>query len=277
MRKISFLGPEGTYSAFALNKYDSEASRVPCRTFSEALGLLESGKVTDSIVPIENSLHGSIVEVLDFLIETPSVKIKNELLIKIDNCLLSKSKMELSEIEVLFSHPQPLGQCKDYINQNLSHARLVASLSTMSAIEDLENSGLKGAVIGPKWAAEQNKLNILEEKIDGDLNNITRFVILSKKDSIESTGNKKISIVFSFDKDSPGSLFEVLRPFAIRKINLTKIESRPTRKQLGRYYFFIDIEGNLSNPEMKKVLDEILNYTSELKILGSYPKVNYDF
>tara|TARA_B100000029_G_scaffold515138_1_gene620782 strand:- start:1680 stop:2513 length:834 start_codon:yes stop_codon:yes gene_type:complete len=277
MRKISFLGPEGTYSAFALNKYDSEASRVPCRTFSEALGLLESGKVTDSIVPIENSLHGSIVEVLDFLIETPSVKIKNELLIKIDNCLLSKSKMELSEIEVLFSHPQPLGQCKDYINQNLSHARLVASLSTMSAIEDLENSGLKGAVIGPKWAAEQNKLNILEEKIDGDLNNITRFVVLSKKDSIESTGNKKISIVFSFDKDSPGSLFEVLRPFAIRKINLTKIESRPTRKQLGRYYFFIDIEGNLSNPEMRKVLDEILNYTSELKILGSYPKVNYDF
>ena len=276
MRKISFLGPEGTYSGFALSEYDSKASRVPCRTFSEALGLLESDQVTDCIVPIENSLHGSIVEVLDFLIETPSVKIKNELLIKIDNCLLSKSKMRLSDIEVLFSHPQPLGQCKDYINKNLSNAKLIASLSTISAIEDLENSGLKGAVIGPKWAAEQNNLNILEEKIDGGLMNITRFVILSKNTSMESTRKDKTSIVFSFDEDSPGSLFEVLRPFAIRKINLTKIESRPTRKQLGRYYFFIDIEGNFNNPEMKIVLDETLKNTSELKILGSYPKVNYN-
>ena len=277
MSKISFLGPEGTYSAFALSKYNSNALRVPCKTFTETLGLLETNEVTDSIVPIENSLQGSIVEVLDFLIETPSVKIKNEFLVKIENCLLAKSNFNLSEIEVLFSHPQPLGQCKDFINKYLPKAKLMASLSTISAIDDLEKSNLPGAVIGPKWAAEQNNLNILEEKIDGDVVNITRFVVLSKSVSMAPTGKDKTSIVFSFDEDSPGSLFEVLRPFAMKKINLTKIESRPTRRQLGRYYFFVDIEGHVDNSEMKEVMKEIIKNSSELKILGSYPQVDYQF
>ena len=121
----------------------------------------------------------------------------------------------------------------------------------------------------------ENNLDILDEHIDSETN-ITRFVVLSKLASMKPTGKDKTSIVFNFNEDSPGSLFEVLKPFAIRKINLTKIESRPTRKQLGRYYFFIDIEGHAENLDMKDVLKEMVRLTSKVKILGSYPKVDYE-
>jgi prephenate dehydratase len=175
-----------------------------------------------------------------------------------------------SKFEVIFSHPQALGQSYNYINDNYPQAELKVSNSTADSMNDLEEYNIPGAFIGPPWLKNNDKVILLDENIQSVKNNVTRFVIISRNSLGKITKNDKTSLVVSFDNDAPGSLYIALGPFSVSKINMTKIESRPTKEKLGNYYFFIDVEGNAKDEKLLLCLN-IIEKTCNLKILGSYP------
>ena len=182
-------------------------------------------------------------------------------------------KYKDNQFQVIFSHPQALGQCYKYINDNYSSAELKVSNSTADSLNDLEDYNIPGAFIGPPWMKNNEKVVLLDENIQSVKNNVTRFVIISSNPHEKVTNNDKTSLVISFDKDAPGSLYIALGPFSVSKINMTKIESRPTKEKLGNYYFFIDVEGNVKDEKLSLCLN-IIKKTCNLKILGSYQIFN---
>ena len=271
MLKIGYLGPEGTYSSHAAKLYDDENLKIPFKTINEVLNSLKSTDTDQVIVPLENSINGSIVEVLDFLASKNNFNIIAELNIEINHSVYSLDKMHFDNVEVVYSHPQALAQCYDYLVDNFKNAKHKASNSTADSYNDLINSKEKGVFIGPPWMKDQEGILVVGENIQSVKNNVTRFVVISNKNINEKTISDKTSIVISFNEDSPGSLFKALEPMAKKNINMTKIESRPTKEKLGNYYFFIDIEGHFEDKDIKECLIEI-EEVSTLKFLGSYPK-----
>ena len=271
MLKIGYLGPEGTYSSHAAKLYDKDNLKIPFNTINEVLNSLKSSESSQVIVPLENSINGSIVEVLDFLASKNNFHIVAELNIEINHSIYSIDKINPDNVEVVYSHPQALAQCYDYLINNFKNASHKASNSTADSYNDLINSNEKGVFIGPPWMKEQEDIIVMGENIQSVKNNVTRFVVISDKNINKKTISDKTSIVISFNEDSPGSLFKALEPMAKKNINMTKIESRPTKEQLGNYYFFIDIEGYFGDKVIKECLSEI-EEVSELKFLGSYPR-----
>ena len=271
MLKIGYLGPEGTYSSYAARLYDKENLKIPFNTINEVLNSLKSSDANQVIVPLENSINGSIVEVLDFLASKNNFQIIAELNIEINHSIYSLGKINPVNVEVVYSHPQALAQCYDYLVNNFKNAKHKASNSTADSYNDLINSNEKGVFIGPPWMKEQDGIIVMGENIQSVKNNVTRFVVISDKKTNKKTVSDKTSIAISFNEDSPGSLFKALEPMAKKNINMTKIESRPTKEKLGNYYFFIDIEGHFEDKDIKECLIEI-EEVSTLKFLGSYPK-----
>jgi len=272
-KKIGYLGPRGTYSFFASQLYSKDLIKTPFNTIKEVLASLDSEKIDKVIVPLENSIQGSIVEVLDFLAAENNYNILDEIEIDINHSMYTLKNFKDMQFKVIFSHPQALGQCYKYINNNYPNVELKVSNSTVDSMNDLKESNLPGAFIGPPWMKDNNKVILIEEGIQSARNNVTRFVIIGKKIINNITNNDKTSLVISFKDDSPGALYNALEPFAINKINMTKIESRPTKEKLGNYYFFIDVEGNIEDPKLSSCLNKI-GKISDLKILGSYPRFN---
>ena len=272
MRTIGYLGPEGTFSEGAAVTYDPEAQRVAYPSIPQVTAAIESGEVDEAIVPIENSLQGSVTDVLDFLIRTKKARIKSELAIPVNNCLMVSEGTKPGDVELIYSHPQPLGQCRKYLAENFPQIELFASLSTAGAVEDMLASDRPAAAIGPRRAGEIYGAEIVAEAIQDNPSNFTRFVVLAAVDH-ERTGRDKTSIAFSFDSDGPGLLYRAMGTFATRGINLTKIESRPTGESLGRYVFLADVEGHRSDELIIAALDELRGQTSELKVFGSYPQM----
>ena len=268
--RLGFLGPAGTYSEEAAIAYDPALERVMFPTIAQVTGAVDDGLVDRAIVPIENSLHGAVPEVLDFLIRTTRTQIVHEQVLRIRNCLVVKPRTKRDQVRRIYSHPQPLGQCRGYLAKNFPGIEPVASLSTAGAVADMLASDVPAAAIAPRRAAEIHGAQVLEEDIQDNPDNFTRFVVLAPEDH-PRTGRDKTSIAFSFDNDRPGLLYDVMGAFARRGVNLTKIESRPTGEKLGRYVFLIDLEGYRTDPVVVDALSEVRKLTALLKIFGSYP------
>lgn len=270
-RRLAYLGPRGTYSEEAAMLYDEDAELVAAATLPGVVQSVHSGEADEGIVPVENSLEGTVTFTADLLIQETTLKIKSELVLPIHHCLLAKPGGSEEDVEVVYSHPQSLGQCREYLQRRFPDASLMPSLSNSSAVSDMLQSERQALAIAGKRAACFFDVRILEEEIEDNHSNATRFIVLAAEDGVQ-TGKDKTSICFHFDADRPGSLVEVLQEFSNREINLNKIESRPTRRSLGRYFFLVDVEGHKADDSVRDALEAIADKVSMLKVLGSYPR-----
>jgi len=277
MKKVGYLGPEGTFSEEAGKLYQKslkeKVALVPFETLYAALVAAEKKRVDEIIVPIENSIDGTIGIVTDMLAKDVNLKIKKEIILPVYQYLLARKGVKLKDITAVISHAQPLGQCKDFLRSKIPNAKLHVASSTSEAARQISKSFSPFAAIGPLALSKLYGLNVIAKKINPK-DNKTRFVVLSKADS-KRTGKDKTSIVFSLPKDRPGGLYEVLLEFAKRKINLTKIESRPAKKALGDYYFFLDLQGHKEDPDVLSALNAVKSKVAFYKLLGSYPRVAF--
>lgn len=269
-RKLAYLGPAGTYTEEAAARHDPRASLVPYPTFQHVCQAVESGEVDEAVVPIENSLYGSVADILDFLIAAERSRIRGEVLLPIEHCLMVAPGTAMGAIKTVLSHPQSLGQCRGYLAKHLPHAEQAPTVSNAAAAVEVKVGRAGAAAIGPKRAAALYGLSVLAESIQDSRNNITRFVVLGPEDH-PRTGRDKTSFCYDV-KDEPGALFKTLRPIAERRINLTKIESRPHGERLGRYIFLLDVDGHRTDPDVAAALEELRKMTAMLKVLGSYPR-----
>ena len=241
------------------------------------LGALEDGDVDEAIAPIENSVGGAVIDIEDFLVRSSNVQIKGELLLSIEQCLITHPGVEFSEIKVVRSKPEALSQCRLFLDANLSDAVRVGTASTVEAVYSVRTGPREVAAIGPKRAADLAGLPAIRCGIQDRQNNVTRFAIMADADH-EPTGSDKTSIVFSFmNRDTPGQLYMALEPFARRNINLTKILSRPTGDELGNYVFLLDFIGHRTDPDIAETLDGLRELAPLVKVLGSYPVATETF
>jgi prephenate dehydratase len=271
MTKIAYLGPEGTYSEHAAKLWNHESELIPSDSINMVSKTVENGLADQGIIPIENSIEGGVTFTLDLMIHESELLICGEIVIPINHFLMAKEKIELSEIKAVYSHPQSLGQCREFLKKHLPNAELLASLSNSTAVKEMLESNYSAAAISSQRAANLYDAFILKENIEDRPNNETRFIVISRKDH-EKTGDDKTSLCFEFDGDRPGTLGFSLMEFASRNINLVKIESRPNKKDLGRYVFFVEIEGHRFDQNIMQAIDALSMNVSMLKILGSYPK-----
>lgn len=271
VKRLAYLGPPGTFTEEAALLYDQTAQLTPFPSIAAVATAVASGMAEEGVVAIENSIEGSVNDTLDLLIHESKVFIRKELVLPIEHHLLAKPGTEVSDVKVIFSHPQPLGQCRRFIERCFPKAQVVAALSTSAAVEEMMASSHPGAAIGTARAAELYGADILAREIQDQASNVTRFVVLAPTDH-PLTGFDKTSLCFSFAEDRPGALSEVLREFAERNINLAKLESRPSKESLGRYFFLLDLEGHREEPLISEALERVREKTALLKIFGSYPR-----
>ena len=271
LRKIivAYLGPRGTFSEQAAEKYftSSNVDLRPYSSITEVFEAVSMGKTMLGVVPVENSLDGSVHLTLDLLLETDLMAC-GEVELRIVHNLIVRPGTQLDDVSLIFSHPQALAQCRRFIEKNIPKAKLRQARSTAEAVEmlkDIENA----AAIGTNIAARENKMEILARQIEDDPQNFTRFFILAKKDA-PITGRDKTSLIFTTEH-VPGALYRVLEVFATRNINLTKIESRPERGKPWKYIFYLDFHGHRRESKSRKTLEEMRKRCIFVKILGSYP------
>lgn len=269
--KLAYLGPPGTFGDEAANVYAPDAERVVCPSHAAVASAVESGKADEGIVAIENSLNGSVSETLDILIHDTTLKIKAELAIPVVLNLIAKPGTKPGDVKVIFSHPQPFGQSRRFLEERFPEAQVEAALSTTAAVE-IALQRDDAAAIGTARAAEIYGGEILAAAIQDAGNNVTRFVVLGHE-SPPPTGRDRTSIAFTFPDDRPGLLAQVLTLFANAAINLYKIESRPTRAILGEYVFLVDFDHHQDDPEGRAILAAIRPLCAELKVFGSYPRM----
>ncbi|MFH1721298.1 MAG: prephenate dehydratase [Candidatus Altiarchaeota archaeon] len=261
---VAVLGPRKTFSSLAAEIiFAGKKEIVFLNSFDEIFEAVEKGDADYGVAPIENSLEGSINRTLDLLLEK-DLYIVAEDVSDIHLCLLCSKNSDLESIKYVSSHPHAIAQCARFIKTELSDKTSKSSTSTAQAAYEASIDP-SIAAIGPIEAAEEYGLKVLKENIEDDPSK-TRFIVLSKNKGVNGS---KTSIIFAV-ADRPGSLFGTLREFSEKKLNLTKIESRPSRNHLGEYIFFVDFEGNLSNPVIEEVLKSLKDHTSFLKVLGSY-------
>lgn len=268
---LAFLGPSGTYTEEAALLYAPDAELRPYPNISAVGQAVASGETGQGVAPIENSIEGSVNFTLDLLVSENSLLISHEIVLPIEHYLMGKPGTRLEEVEVVYSHPQALAQCREYLERNFTNAARSASLSTAQAVGDAMSSEAPAVAIAPRRSAALYNAEILATGIQDVAANATRFVVLSKSDH-EPTGNDKTSLFFTFAEDLPGQLYAVIGEFATREINLAKIESRPTKQSLGQYVFFIDCDGHREDPLMRETIEAIGRRTSALRVMGSYPK-----
>ena len=269
-RTIGFLGPLGTYSEEASLLHDKTADRQ-YPTITGVGEAVAAGEVDEGVVPIENSLEGPVTFTLDLLIAQPTLFIRGEIDLPIEHYLLAKPGTDPTEIKVIYSHPQALAQCRQYLEKNYPQAEQMASLSTVLCVTDSFESKVPAAAISPRRASELYDVDILDRGIQDVANNVTRFAVIGLSDHAP-TGDDKTSMAFTLEKDSPGLLHRVLGEFADRDINLLKIESRPTKQLLGEYIFLLDCVGHRDESPMKEALAALSDPISMLRVLGSYPR-----
>lgn len=270
-KRIAYLGPRGTFTEEAAIRYDPEGELESFPTVAAVALAVSSGMAEEGVVPIENSLEGSVTATLDLLIHEEKLLINRELVLPIEHCLLVRPGMRTADIEVVYSHPQSLGQCRDFLERCFPRARLESSLSNAAAADVVAEGADRAAAIAPRRNAELRGLEVLAQGIQDSEQNVTRFVVLAEQDSPE-TGDDKTSLCFSFADDKAGILYAVLREFAERNINLAKIESRPAKLNLGEYVFLVDCEGHRESPVVKEAIEKVRSHTSMLRIFGSYPR-----
>lgn len=269
MKQIAYLGPKGTFTEEAASKL--EGKLIPYETIYDILDVVNDGKIELGVVPIENSIEGSVGVTLDLLAHTYDLQIIGELILPIKHHLLTNPGIKIDDIVAIYSHAQPLAQCRNYLTKlNKKTFSTTSTALAAKSIKGKENL----AAIGNKNLSKLYDLEIIDEDIQDVDNNQTRFIILSKT-PITPVKNFKTSIIISLKEDSPGALYNILGHFTKSNINLTKIESRPSKKGLGNYIFFIDFECG-DNNDLKNILNNIKTNISFIKILGSYKLIGGD-
>jgi prephenate dehydratase len=270
-KKVAYLGPPGTFTEEAALLYAEKAQLIPFFSVPAVASAVDTGMAHEGVVAIENSLEGSVTDTLDLLIHESKLLIRYELVLPIEHHLLVESGTQTSEVEAIFSHPQALAQCRRFLEQCFPKAKVVAALSTAAAVEQMVSSSIASAAIGTQRAAELYGVQILARNIQDQSPNLTRFVVLAREDHTP-TGKDKTSLCFSFADDRPGLLYEVLKEFADHNINLVKVESRPSKKILGKYIFLVDLDGHRQDALVSQVLAKVKAKSSLFKVFGSYPK-----
>jgi prephenate dehydratase len=283
--RVAFLGPEGTFSEEALfASADRELIEpVPKATVYDCVMAVQQGEAERAIVPIENSLEGSVNATLDALaFETDRVVIAGEVVHPIQHCLIARTDLPLERIERVLSHPQASAQCSTFIRARLPQAVVVPADSTADAVRLVAASSEPWAALGTRLSAELYGCRVLETGVENIAENETRFVWLAttqrEEQAVDSDGGGqeipegfKTSVVFWGLEDHPGALVGILQQFARRQINLTKIESRPRKLGLGRYIFFVDLEGHERGADVVSALDSVRAAVETLRVLGCYP------
>jgi prephenate dehydratase len=269
--RVAYLGPEGTNShEAALDHYGESAVLVPVADIPTVVAAVTAGCVDEAVVPIENSTEGSVTVTLDLLIEGDAPRIVGETVLPIRHQLVARPGTALTDVERVVSLAQPAAQCRNWLRENLPGAQVFPALSTAAAVAACVHSD-RLAAIGSEAAARLYGMEVIAADIQDSDFNATRFVILGR-DRPAASGRDRTSLVFAFDVDRPGSLVGALQPFATRGINLTKIESRPTKAALGAYWFLIDCEGHEDDPPVAAAISEVRAITAGMRVLGSYPR-----
>jgi len=266
---VAFQGEPGAYTEEAAFRFLGKSTKgVPHENLDEVFDAVERGDVPFALVPVENSLEGSITRAYDLLLDSP-LMVCGETELRISHCLIAMEGASLDTVKFVYSHPQALGQSRNFLKQ--LNAEIVPASDTAGSVRMIkEEKRLDYAAVASAKAAELYGMKILAREIEDNPHNFTRFFVLSKEDS-PPTGNDKTSIVFSL-KHKPGALYECLREFASRKVNLTKLESRPTRHQPWEYNFYMDFSGHREEKEVGEALKALEEHAVFVKILGSYPK-----
>lgn len=275
-KKIGYLGPRGTFTEEALGGLGDDYNsyeKVPLDTFKDVIVAVERGELDYGFLPIENSIEGSVLATLDPLIFESNLLIQSETFLEIHQSLLGMDGSRLESLEKIFSYPHALAQCRKFIEKHLPWCEIVPTDSTASAARYVaETKNMNYAAIGPKNSARVYGLSILKSDVEDFSNNVTRFLLLAKPNVPMQSGHDKTSIVCFQLADRPGSLLSILEHFAKRNINLTKLESRPTKLAMGAYCFIIDFSGHIRDKEISLCLEEIASSHARVKFLGSYPR-----
>jgi prephenate dehydratase len=280
--RVGYFGPEGTFTQEALLAATSgiEPDTVPLPTIYDAVMAVHDGAVERVLVPIENSLEGSVNATLDALaMETEDVAILGEVVHPIRHCLIARTELELTEIEVVISHPQASAQCARFVRTRLPQATVMTGSSTAEAVRTVASEDRPWAALGNRVAAARYGCVVLRAGVEDVSGNETRFVWLGPAGAAAGgpgvdrpLGPWKTAIVFwGIGSEAPGWLVACLSEFAERGVNLTRIESRPRKQGLGRYMFFVDIEGRDTEPHVAAGLERLRSHVETLRVLGSFP------
>ena len=275
--RVAFQGERGAYGEIAALRYFSEIKLLPLESFQDVFDAAENGKVEYIVVPVENSIEGSINEIYDLLLQT-KMNVVGEIYQRVRHCLIANRGAK--RIRYVHSHPQALAQCRVYLQNK--RLKPVPAYDTAGAVKMIKEKKMTdSAAVASERAAQLYDMEILDEGIEDRKNNYTRFFVLSQKkkkslrnDLHDADHIHKTSIIFSV-RHVPGALFGILGEFAIRKINLTKIESRPTKETPWEYNFYVDFEGHLQSKAVHEALISITPKTSYIKVLGSYKKAEF--
>jgi prephenate dehydratase len=269
--RVAFQGERGAFGEMAALQYFPDAELVPLKTFQDVFDAAQAGDVDYAVVPVENSTEGSVNETYDLLLQT-EMNVIGEVYQRVRHCLIANSG---AKIKFVYSHPQARAQCRGYLQKHGLEAK--PAYDTAGAVKMVKEKKMTdSAAIASRRAAELYGMEIVEEGIEDMKNNYTRFLVLStgKKPREERDAKYKTSMIFSV-KHVPGALFGILGEFAMRKINLTKIESRPTKETPWEYNFYVDVEGNMRDKAIQEALKSIKSKTAYIKILGSYKKAEF--
>jgi len=268
MTKVAFQGERGAFSEDAVITFFGDVELFPSRYIADVFEAVLRDEVDFGVVPVENSQAGSINDTYDLLLSYP-LNIVGEIHLRISHCLMALPGESLDGIKMIYSHPQALAQCEEFLRK--LKAEIVPTYDTAGSAKRIKESGLKGcAAVASRRAAQIYGLEILAEKIETNVNNYTRFFVISKKKA-EPAPKSKTSLVFG-TKNIPGALYACLGAFATRDINLTKLESRPSRDKPWEYIFYVDFEGHIDDQVCQEALAELKEKTNFIKILGSYPR-----
>ena len=269
MRTVAFQGEPGAYSESAVFQFfGSKVEAKPCRDFLEVFEAVKQDQVSAGVVPVENSIEGSINQNYDLFFNY-DLKVCGEVIVRIAHCLIVNPGIKIEQIKAVYSHPQALAQCRKYLEK--MKWEIIPAYDTAGSVKIIKDQSITTtAAIASQHAAELNSMEILERDIADNKDNFTRFFVLSFEDA-NPTGKDKTSIIFSA-KHEPGSLYNALGEFAKRNINLTRIESRPTKKTAWEYNFYLDFDGHRTEQKCVEVLEALKKHAIFVKILGSYPK-----
>jgi prephenate dehydratase len=276
--RLGYLGPPGTFSEEALHAATDTrgAQLVPYPTILDTVLAVQGGDVERALVPIENALEGAVDATLDALaVETRDVVIVGESVLRIRNCLVARDGVRLEDVTVVVSHPQPLAQCARFLRATLPAAQVRAATSTAEAVRTVAGTPEPWAALGTRTAAALYGCRVLREGVDDDPDNATRFVWLARAGTPPAEPGARAwrtSLVFAGAGDStPGWLVRCLAEFAVRGVNLTKIESRPRRGRLGHYLFLADVDGRIDEAPVAEAVARLHAHCEVVRILGSYP------
>ncbi len=265
---VAYLGPQGTFTHMAcLKQFGTSAAAVPVNSIKDVFSEVERGRADYGVVPIENSTEGVVTHTLDLLADS-QLKISGEVVQEVSHNLLSRTGV-LVDVKRIYSHPQAVAQCREWLAQHAPSTRVVEVYSTARAAELCRDEPDAGA-IASDLAARLYGLAVIQKRIEDNPNNTTRFLVIAPH-SPERTGRDKTSVMVSV-KDRVGALYEMLKPFSEFGLNLTKIESRPSRRKAWEYFFYIDVEGHLDDQPVKRALEALRPQCQMLKVLGSYPR-----